>query len=414
MAMIELLTIGDELLLGATIDTNAAFLGERLSAAGFRVVRHTTVGDDRSAIRQALGDALARTRCVLCTGGLGPTPDDLTRPVVAEYYGVALRLDQDWLAVIEQRFRARGFAMPANNRQQALVPAGATLLPNARGTAPGLALAHPSLGITVLLPGVPAELQELLEEQVLPYLIRQLGPQQPIRSCTLRTTGLAESMLAERLAGVLDELPQLTLAYLPTGIGIDLRLTIWGGLDELRARSVLGEGERRVRERVGDLIYGTGREDLAAVVGARLREHGMRLAVAESCTGGLLAARITAVPGSSEYFLGGTVAYANSVKEGLLGVREQTLQEYGAVSEQVALELARGAAQATGAECSLAVTGIAGPGGGTADKPVGTVWVAAGVSGHGRALRHRFAGTREEIRARAAQAALALLLRRLT
>ncbi|NJD10051.1 MAG: competence/damage-inducible protein A [Gemmatimonadetes bacterium] len=411
--MIELLTIGDELLLGSTVDTNAAFLGTRLTAAGFRVLRLTTVGDREPEIRDALLSALRRTGCVICTGGLGPTPDDLTRPVVAALYGRELLLDEHWLAELEGRFQARGMAMPANNRQQALVPDCAVLLPNQRGTAPGLALSDPALGTTVLLPGVPAEMRSLLEAQVLPYLAVQFGPRPPVRSRTLRTTGMAESALAERLAGVGDDLSHLTLAYLPTGTGIDLRLTTWGELEEPDAERVLAEGEQRLRQAVGDLIYGTGNEDLAAVLGVHLGRRQLRLAVAESCTGGLLAARITAVPGSSDYFLGGVVAYANSAKQALLGVADATLGQYGAVSEKVALELARGAVQSTGADCGLAITGIAGPAGGTPDRPVGTVWIAMQVPGESRAERFRFAGSRDEIRARAAQAALALLLRAL-
>jgi nicotinamide-nucleotide amidase len=299
--------------------------------------------------------------------------------------------------------------MPENNRQQALVPAGATVFRNPRGTAPGLALSDPALGTTVLLPGVPGELRVLVEEQLLDYLELVVGSGNPIRSRTLRTTGIAESALAEQLAGLLDDLPHLTLAYLPTGIGIDLRLTTWGELNEPEANRALAAGEQRLRRAARQVIYGTGQEDLAAVVGARLRQEQLRLAVAESCTGGLLAARLTSVPGSSEYFLGGVVAYADAAKQALLGVAGETLRQFGAVSEQVALELAHGAARVTGASCSLAITGIAGPGGGTAEKPVGTVWIARLLRGRAEAILYRLPGTREEVRARAAQAALALL-----
>jgi nicotinamide-nucleotide amidase len=290
----------------------------------------------------------------------------------------------------------------------------ATVFPNPRGTAPGLALSDPALGTTVLLPDVPSELRALFDEQVLPYLGRVLGPGRPIMSRTLRTTGLAESAVAERLAGLLDDLPHLALAYLPTGIGIDLRLTSWGELAEPEAALALTEAERRLRRLAGDIIYGRDRDDLAAVVGARLRERELKLAVAESCTGGLLSARLTAVPDSSDYFLGGAVAYADTVKQALLGVSADTLRLHGAVSEAVALELARGALLVTGADCSLAITGVAGPGGGTAEKPVGTVWIALGRGAHAEAVRHRFPGTRDEIRTRAAQAALAWLWRALS
>jgi len=294
-----------------------------------------------------------------------------------------------------------------------MVPAGATLFRNPGGTAPGLALADPRLGTTVLLPGVPAEMRALLDGQVVPYLARVLGPTLPILSRTLRTTGIAESVLAERVAGLIDDIPGVRLAFLPTGLGIDLRITSWGELEETAARRALAEAADRLRRACRVFVYGTEREDIAEVVGTRLRRAGLRLAVAESCTGGLLAGRITAVPGSSDYFLGGVIAYANSVKQSLLGVLDECIREYGAVSEAVALELARGAVRATGADCAVAITGVAGPGGGTPEKPVGTVWIAVQIRSHGEAALHRFTGAREEIRARAAQAALALLLRQL-
>ena len=420
--MIEVVTIGTELLLGSTIDTNGAWLGGRLAEAGLRVTRRTTVPDDEQAIRDAVAAALRRTGVVICTGGLGPTADDFTKPVVAALYGVELRLDESWLEEVRRRFRVRGIEMPPVNRNQALVPVGASLLPNARGTAPGLVLEHPSLGTTILLPGVPSEMRALTEEHVLPYLVARFGRLRPIVSRTLRTTGIAESAIQERLADILEPHPSgnptlrglpLTLAFLPAGIGEDLRLTCWGELDADAGRAALDQGERVLRDRIGEFVYGQGTEDLAAVLGRALRERGLTLAVAESCTGGLIAQRITAVPGSSDYFLGGFITYANALKRQLLGVSDALLREQGAVSEAVARQMVGGAAATLAADCAMAVTGIAGPGGGTPDKPVGTVWIAALTPSRTEVRLHRFGGTRDEIRARAAQAALAMLLRTL-
>lgn len=425
--MIELLTIGTELLLGTTVDSNGAWLGSRLAAAGLRVTRRTTVPDDAAAIRDAVLTALRRSGTVLCTGGLGPTADDLTRPVVAALYGRELVLDEAWLEQMDARFRARGLVMPAVNRSQAMVPAGATLLPNSRGTAPGLLLEDQALGVAILLPGVPSEMRALMEEHVLPWLVARAGEPPPIVSRTLRTTGIAESALQERVADLLAPtdpedvgpgapgvrgLP-LDLAFLPTGVGIDLRLTCWGALAADAADRALDEAERLVRERVGDWVYGLDDDDLAAVVGRALRVRRLTLAVAESCTGGLIGQRLTDVDGASDYFVGGFITYANRLKRQLVGVQESTLARDGAVSEAVAVEMATGAAGTAGADCAIAVTGIAGPAGGTPDKPVGTVWIGVAYGARASARLHRFAGTRAEIRARAAQAALWTLLREL-
>lgn len=418
--MVEVVTIGTELLLGSTIDTNGAWLGARLAEAGLRVTRRTTVPDDEAAIREAVSAALERSGTVICTGGLGPTDDDFTKPIVAALYGAALELDEGWLAEVRRRFEVRGIPMPAVNRNQALVPRGARLLPNRRGTAPGLVLEDGTLGTTILLPGVPGEMRALVEAEVLPYLAGRFGALQPIVSRTLRTTGIAESAIQERLADVLEPhasgnptlrgLP-LALAFLPAGIGEDLRLTCWGELDAAQAALALDQGERILRERIGEWCYGYGTDDLAAVLGGALRARGLTLTLAESCTGGMIAQRITAVAGSSDYFVGGFVAYANALKQRLLGVDAATLAQHGAVSEAVARELAAGAAAAAEADCAIAVTGIAGPGGGTDEKPVGTVWIAVRTPAGDAARLHRFGGTRDEIRARAAQAAMAMLLR---
>jgi len=410
--VVEVVTIGDELLLGETVDGNAAWLGRRLAADGIRVARRATVGDDAVAIRTAVSEALARTGTVICTGGLGPTPDDLTKAVVAELFGRSLVLDTEMLARLEARFRERGLEMSPSNRSQAEVPERAVVLPNRLGTAPGLALEDASGRIAILLPGVPREMRALVEEQVLPYLAARWPTRpRPVRWRTLRTTGVAESTLADRIADLVPALAPLSLAFLPSTAGVDLRIASFGALPEEEADQALDAAETALRERIGRSIYARDGEDLVAVVGRALTERGLRLAIAESCTGGLIAKRLTDRAGASEYLIAGLVTYADAAKERFLGVGPATLAEHGAVSEETVREMVAGVCQATGADAGIAVTGIAGPGGGTAEKPVGTVWVAASLGEVVQVRRFRFWGEREEIRERSAQGALGMLWR---
>jgi nicotinamide-nucleotide amidase len=410
---LEVVTIGTELLLGLTPDTNAAELGRALAAAGAEVVRHTSVADRPEAIRAAVQDALERTGFVITTGGLGPTRDDMTKREVAALFGKALVLDPAVLRALEERFRRLGRTMPAVNRTQAEIPEGATILPNPRGTAPGLWLESGGR-IAVMLPGVPSEMRALLAEEVVPRITafaesRQQG-RHVVRSRTVRTTGIAESALAERVGAIEEEIAPLTLAYIPSTEGVDLRVTAWGLPDE-EAERLLSASVTVLREKAGEHCYGEDGTDLAATILEQLRSRHVRLAVAESCTGGLLAARVTAVPGASDVFVGGVVAYDDRVKTDSLGVPRELLQRHGAVSEQVVRAMVEGVQQRFSVEASLAVTGIAGPSGGTPDKPVGTVWLAARWGSETRALKRIFPGDRGEIRARSAQAALDLLRR---
>jgi nicotinamide-nucleotide amidase len=406
---LEVITIGSELLLGQVVDTNAAELGRALAAAGAEVVRHVSVADRPEAIRAAVAESLNRTGFVITTGGLGPTRDDMTKLEVAAIFGKPLTLDQTVLRALEERFRRLGRPMPAVNRTQAEVPEGATVLPNPRGTAPGLWLEDTNGRVVVMLPGVPSEMRGLLAEEVLPRILERTRGH-VVRSRAVRTTGIAESALAERVGGIEDEIAPLTLAYLPSTEGVDLRVTAWG-LREDDAERRLAAVIATLRERAGDHGYGDDGTDLAAVVLERLRARGARLVVAESCTGGLLGARITAVPGASDVFIGGVVAYDNVVKSGTLDVPPELLERHGAVSEQVVGAMAQGVQRQFAVDAALAITGIAGPGGGTADKPVGTVWMAARLGTEARALKRIFPGDRGEIRARAAQGALDLLRR---
>ncbi len=407
---VELVTVGTELLLGFTVDSNSAEIGRALADAGVRVVRRTAVSDDPAAIRDAVGSALARTGRVITTGGLGPTADDITKTTVAGLFGAPLRFDAAVWAALEARFARLGRVPSANNRGQAEVPEGAVVLPNRWGTAPGLWL-EGAPGLVVMLPGVPVEMRNLLAAHVLPRLA-DTSAGGVIRSVTVRTTAIAESTLAERLGDIDARLAPLTLAYLP-GLGsVDLRVTAWN-LPATEAERRLAEAAALLIERAGEHAYGIGDVDLAELVLVELRRRGLRIAVAESCTGGLLGGRLTAVPGSSSQFVGGVIAYADETKERLLGVPSALLRAEGAVSGPVAREMAIGAARSLGAEVAVSITGIAGPDGGSAEKPVGTVWMGFQLPAGADAILRNLVGTREEIRGRAAQFALFELWRRL-
>lgn len=413
---LELVTIGSELLLGFTVDTNAAELGRQLAAAGVVVTRRTTIPDRPDAIRDTVADGIRRTGAVLTTGGLGPTRDDITRTVISALFGRALVFDDTLWEGLLERYRRVGRTPVASNRTQAEVPEGATVLPNRWGSAPGLWL-EGSLagsgepGLVIMLPGVPTEMRNLLAAEVVPRLAARAGGR-VVRSRTLRTSGVAESAVAEALGEVERDIAPLTLAYLPNVSGVDLRLTAWD-CDATEADALLARGTERVLRSVREMIYGEEEADLAAVVLDEARRRGVRLAVAESCTGGLVGARLTEVPGSSDVFEGGVVSYSYEAKGRLLGVPRALVEAHGAVSEPVARAMAAGVAERTGAALTVAITGIAGPGGGTPDKPVGLVWFATALGDDVRASRVVFMGSRAEVRARAAQRALWLLRDRL-
>jgi nicotinamide-nucleotide amidase len=369
------------------------------------------VADRGDEIRDVVADALERTGAVLTTGGLGPTSDDITKKVVADLFNAPLEFDETIWAGLLARF-ARLERKPAeSNRGQAEVPRGATVLTNRWGTAPGLWLEGP-LGLVIMLPGVPLEMRRLLEHEVVPRLAPR-GRGSVIRSLLVRTSGIPESSLAERIGDVEREIAPLTLAYLPSVEGVDLRLSAWDlAPDEAERRLHAAAG--LLRSRGAENVYAEGESDLAALVLNQARSQRLRLAVAESCTGGLLGARLTEVPGSSDVFVGGVIAYDNALKVDLLGIPETMLAEHGAVSEPVARAMAEGAARRFGVAAAISVTGVAGPGGGTPEKPVGTVWIGCWYNGTVETRRSLFPGSRQEIRARAAQAALFLLYRRLS
>jgi competence/damage-inducible protein CinA-like protein len=411
---IEVVTIGDELLLGYTIDTNAAHLARTLAGEGVEISRRTTVGDTAATIATAVREALDRTGAVITTGGLGPTSDDLTKPSIAALFGREMVLDEAHLAWMEERFtRLFQRPMPAANKQQAMLPEGARKLKNNHGSAPGIWLEDERGRWVAMLPGVPREMRGMLADTLIPLIRERMGEERRVvRSRTLRTTGVGESFLADRIATIPGGVGPGWLAYLPNAEGTDLRLTVRGVAPEEADRQ-LADSAERLRSVVADAVYGEDGADLAAVVLDLCRDRGLSIAVAESCTGGLLGARLTAIPGSSEIVLGGVIAYANEVKHELLGVSSEDLQQHGAVSDPVVRGMATGVRAATGARVGMAITGIAGPGGGTEEKPVGTVWIATDVDGTVESRRTRLIGDRAEVRQRAAQAVLEMLRRRL-
>lgn len=411
---IEVVTIGDELLLGFTLDSNAAYLARQLASVGVEIVRRSTCGDDAFTIADTVREALDRTGAVITTGGLGPTSDDLTKPSIAALFGRAMVLDEEHLDWMRRRWAARwpDRPMPEANRQQAMLPDGARKLVNHHGSAPGIWL-EDARGWVAMLPGVPREMRGMLTDTLLPQLVERLGKaRRVVRSRTLRTTGVAESLVAEKIEAIPGGVSEVELAYLPTIDGVDLRATVRNS-EPADADARLGRAATSLRSALGNAIYGEGDADLAAVVLDLCRARGLTIGVAESCTGGMLGERLTAVPGSSDVVIGGVIAYANEVKCSLLGVSEAALAEHGAVSEAVARGMASGVRRALGVDAALAITGIAGPGGGSADKPVGTVWIALDLGDEGEAVLLRLWGDRAEIRQRAAQGALNLLRRAL-
>jgi nicotinamide-nucleotide amidase len=407
----ELLTIGTELLLGQIVDTNAAWMAQRLAEAGIDVFFKSTVGDNWGRIEAAMRLAVSRADVVLMTGGLGPTEDDLTRDVLAAVLERPLRLDPQVLAAIAQRFAHRRVAMPENNRKQAIVPKRAEVLHNPRGTAPGLWIGHGGCAL-VCMPGVPSEMRPMMLEQVIPRIRANFGIRSRIVSRVLKTCGISESTLDQRIGDYFRDMRNPSIGVLAHPGEIHVRLTCKGDdPDEIAA--TLDALEEKIRARLGHLIFGRDEEKLEAVVGRLLRERKATLAVAESCTGGLVASRLTDIAGSSDYFERGVVAYSVEAKQGLLRVSPALIGQQGVVSLDVARAMAAGVRRMSGASLGLATTGIAGPSGGTPERPVGLVCVALAWDGGDGAREFRLLGDREQVKYRGAQMALEMLRRHL-
>lgn len=370
-----IITIGDELLIGQTIDTNSAWMAQELNRAGIAVQRRIAVGDVWEHIWKALDDAGQTTQVILITGGLGPTSDDITKPLLCSYFGGKLVIDEKALENVTGIFQRLKRPMLERNRKQAEVPDVCTVLQNLRGTAPGMWFEKEG-NVYISMPGVPNEMKGMMQTDVMPRLKERFSLQ-PVTHRTLVTAGLGESFLAERIQSIENALsPDIKLAYLPNYGMVKLRLSTYAQdqsvIDELHRQFLLLKNE------LADILVADEDIPLAEAVGRALLRNGKTMATAESCTGGYLAHQITRNAGSSEYFLGSVIAYANKAKISLLGVNENTLIREGAVSEATVREMAKGVLERTGADFAIATSGIMGPGGGTDEKPVGTVWIAVG------------------------------------
>ena len=370
-----ILTIGDEILIGQITDTNATYMAAALSEEGITVVEHLSVADSRIGIMGGLDRALQQSDIVLMTGGLGPTKDDMTKQVLADYFGAELRLHNPTWKRLQKIYSRLGREASEAHRQQCRLPTGAKVLTNERGTAPGLWMEKDDQ-IVISMPGVPYEMMYLMDQEVMRRLKNHHLDAEVLRSVTLLTAGEGESTIAERLEAIEDGLPEnMSLAYLPNLGTVRLRISA-RGQDEDALRDQLNDYRGRIEAALGKLVYGYGIDDLASVTARLLQEQRRTLATAESCTGGQLGEMITSRPGASQHYVGGVVAYANRLKTALLGVPEATLEEFGAVSQETVTAMAEGARERLGSDYALATSGIAGPGGGTPDKPVGTIWIA--------------------------------------
>ncbi|HMQ90231.1 MAG TPA: competence/damage-inducible protein A [Flavilitoribacter sp.] len=371
---VHIITVGDEILIGQVVDTNSAWMGQRLNLIGASIERIISIGDDHDTIVSTIQSSLREADAVLMTGGLGPTKDDITKKAIAGYFGVKMTFDQGTLERVEKVLARFNRPMTEQLKEQCYVPENAVLLHNKMGTAPGMWFEQDG-AVLVSMPGVPYEMQYLMENEVLPRLKGRLNGK-PIAHRTVLTSGEGESFIAARIEKFEADLPaNVKLAYLPSLGQVRLRLT-GRDADEERLNRLLDDLQAQLVALIPDLVFGFGSNTLEAAVGELLLDRGLSLATAESCTGGYVAHLITSIPGSSRYFKGSVVAYANEVKQMRLGVKPATLAAYGAVSEETVREMAEGALDAIGVDVAVSISGIAGPDGGTPEKPVGTIWMA--------------------------------------
>ncbi len=405
-----LINIGDELLIGQVVNTNAAFIGQQMAAAGFELTDVVTIGDDGEAIRHAVDEALKRTDVVLMTGGLGPTKDDITKKVICDLFQRELVIDEATLQHVTEIFASRGIALTETNRQQAAVPQGCTVLPNPLGTAPGLWLEKEGKKL-IVMPGVPFEMEKMVKDEVLPRLNKNKQQEHAILYKVLQCTNITESGLSDLLEEYEQQLPaECKLAYLPKPGVIRLRLTARSD-DKEKLKATLDEQFAKLKQRTAEYAFTDEDIEMEEVVGRLLVKAGKTMATAESCTGGYISHLITSVPGSSRYFQGTLVSYSNDIKRDLLNVREDNLKRRGAVSEQVVSDMALNAMGLFDVDYTIATSGIAGPDGGTEEKPVGTVWIAIATPVRLTTKEFHFGSRtgRKQIIERAARAALNML-----
>jgi len=402
---VAILSTGDELTTGRVVDTNSAYIANRLYSLGLEVVAILKVGDTKERLLWALEHGLNLGDLVIGTGGLGPTADDLTTEMVGEYFGLPLKMDNDVATGLKRRFEARGLPWTQNNLKQALFPEGAEIVPNPAGTAPGFRIETADKKSLIWLSGVPREMEAMMQETVLPWVAKASAGGGQVSAATFKIHGLTESRLDDILKPILLP-PEARLSFRAHYPDLTLRLTVWGGQQREKKFSEL---TARIRELIGPHIYGEGDVTLEEIVGNLLQKKGWTLALAESCTGGAVGHRITRVAGSSAYFKCSIVSYSNEAKSHFLGVKRTTLEQHGAVGRETALEMAEGALREANADIALSVTGIAGPSGGSAEKPVGTVWMGIARRGHSDARHFNFHGDRERVILGASQAALNFL-----
>ena len=414
MASVEIVTIGTELLLGHLVDTNSVHIARVLADHGVDVYLKHSVGDNARRLEALLREALDRSDGVVTTGGLGPTVDDLTKDAVSSAVGTGLELHEPSLRAIEARFAAFGRTGPLseNNKRQAILPAGAVVLENPNGTAPGFVAVRADGKFVACMPGVPREMKPMLADTLLPWLEQRFGLQSAIYTRTLHTVGIGESDLDARIEPLFRSLENPKIAVLAHDFRVDVKIMAKAP-DATAAAAAIAPVEAELRERIGAGIYGVDDDTLAGAILRVLGERRLTLGTAESVTGGALADAFVQVPGASSVFRGAIVAYDNAVKSGLLGVDDAVLREHGAVSEETALAMARGARAALGCDVALATTGIAGPSGATPDKPVGLVWIAVADARGSSARRTTWPGTRDDVRRRSVTASLNLAWRHL-
>lgn len=405
----EIVTIGDELISGSVWDTNAPFLAKRLLSIGIEVTSMTSVGDNESDIKDSLQDALRRSEVVLVTGGLGPTPDDITAEVVARTLGRDLVLNEEALDRIKGLFGKRGLEISPNNEKQALIPEGAELIVNPIGTACGF-MVREKERLAFFLPGVPGELVRMMDESVLSILLREKGERFRFKTGILKVFGLSESRIAELIGDIIERDGANRISFLPDYPENHIKITA-KALDYQEASTEVSMIMEEITRRLGDYVFGIDDQTLEEVVGGLLRSNGDTIAIAESCTGGLISRRLTNIPGSSDYMKGGVVAYSNQVKIDILNVPTGLIDEFGAVSAEVAEKMAEGVRELGKTTLGLGVTGIAGPGGGTPEKPVGLVFISLADKKGTLVKSYNFQGDRTQIRLVASQAALDLVRR---
>lgn len=403
----SIVTIGDELLIGQVIDTNSAWMGQELSRSGIDVIRRFAVGDEKKEIISALDDARSISNIILITGGLGPTKDDITKHTLCEYFNSTLVFDEAIYEMVKGFFDRFKRPMPASNRGQAEVPENCIPIKNYNGTAPGMWFDIAGK-VFVSMPGVPWEMKLMMKDFVVPRLIERFETPHIIHK-TILTQGIGESLLAEKISDIENDFPPgFKLAYLPYLSSVRLRISAHGD-DVATLQHTIDELSGRLHERIGEYIWGYDDDKLEAVVGKILLDRHKTLSTAESCTGGLIAYRLASVAGASEYFYGSVVSYSNTVKKEVLGVRDQTLQKSGAVSEETVREMVTGLLSAMKTDYAIAVSGIAGPDGGSPEKPVGTTWIAVADREKTVTRHFHFPGNRERNMDLAAINALSLL-----